>query len=1569
MKNYTKQILFAFVIILTVSTINANLLADIVRNKDGKSNEIQRTPNNTFDLQQNTVSNMQFYTTNYGIFGLNVARTEGGGYWPRGSRNQYIFGGGIWFGTVKERLLNDTITSRRMVSVTYNPNNARSWMVPGLLDTNKKETRVDKSDFKKYRTYFSTDFSPTSGEALNPQDGPAWPIWDTGGDTDTLKRNRYFGFYVDDIDKRNVSNYKKGPAYISGEDIFATYHDADLSYYDGGEKERRSQGYPLNIQYEQYIYSWGFGDYQNFIFIRYDIINRNKFSDDSLTNRLNTFKDCWMAPIIDVDIARAPAVNIGATNDRVRFNETDPSLNMAFQWSNGEYGEAGNGFGYLGYDFLESPAVIKHYVIDPITGDKIEVKKPDTDFVRKDRATYPNEEQLGLVTFRNWSIADDKILDEDRYLYIAGRLRDGDTGPGDKRFMMATGPYHLRPGDTSKVVIGMMIANGTKGKDADGTEEDISGLIALDKFAQAVYDNSFRAPQPPDRTRFTESTALNHGVIVTWDSSAEISNDLDEKGLDFMGYVLYRARNTDLDTFSLSNISANNQYSKGAGPLGWKAINAWALPRAYEKSNFPQTKNIVNGLDLFPQIDSMRIIGPYVDGTGKVVDTMAIRIMKVGKGLVMIPDSFSLRTTNTLVPQIAAIDTFASADPWGKYYASLVPNATFPMKWSSNNSNRLFNEALVGVVNINKALDLVNPLYYRRKTIEITDADFARVRAKNGKIKPTQEFIDTLKSYLSKPGFRVDSLDANGKVVTRLLNIDGPIIDSLYFINTYRKGPNNALIDVFVKRPISQQMNEVTHINEVLDSIYSYLKQGLATIDMPDFEGSNEVRTKVISAYMSSITNGRQYIDIGDDDRNSIIDYNADPTKTEKLINNVPYSYKIIAFDEGDFQLKTPAKVNQSQNGLSNQTVAYPKAAPVGAKPTFEILTKDVSLLGGVNNLKFYSVDDDRVIQNFLGDTLEIEWKPTWFVTQITASGTGATPVSFGVYSRQITLVNKSKNNQVLFNGLSYTGFESELCNFNYTSLLTDYTVNYSGGRRGVVIDTLPDETVSINTFGYEFSKDSIEKRGFITTGNFADEFYCYAQSLRQPALGSLGFSYDFNLMQYGGMFRGDSATYMQPGKTAVTNVAFIDGTYDQKDLVFNTSLQYFVTTGIQWVTSALNPQPIGGIGFSNGFPVYSGFNNGPGEYLVEFLPGGTEPVRLSFDGVPSAGLANLNEASWNVDYLNLKITNLKEHKFITNTGQEQIVKYPYELPHMELPDTAGARTNVGISAIYQPDPRNLGFTINDPNSKFYGVQPSSFIDHFNISSYAYVNSRKSRSVIGIKRMYGRPAVGPLRFIENTYAGLQGRYYKSAIGKDTKANADAQLDFVHLLNIGGVQFALDYANTGRPNKVSRLWDTIPGYTYGEDFKAGDKIILKTTGGVFGLPAPGAKVQVRVTASSNPDKPTDEELDQIKVVPNPYFISHEGQRSSYEPKLYFTKLPKQCTIEIYTVTGDLIRTLEHNDLTSTDAEKEGIEVWDLLSKNKLRIQSQSFLAYIKTKDGAQSIQKFSIVVGGFRLLDN
>jgi len=151
--------------------------------------------------------------------------------------------------------------------------------------------------------------------------------------------------------------------------------------------------------------------------------------------------------------------------------------------------------------------------------------------------------------------------------------------------------------------------------------------------------------------------------------------------------------------------------------------------------------------------------------------------------------------------------------------------------------------------------------------------------------------------------------------------------------------------------------------------------------------------------------------------------------------------------------------------------------------------------------------------------------------------------------------------------------------------------------------------------------------------------------------------------------------------------------------------------------------------------------------------------------------------------------------------------------------------------------------------------------------------------------------------------------------------------------------------------------------YKEDFRAGDKIKLITGGGVAGFPLEGAKVKF---ALSNPqsESMTDDRLDQIKIVPNPYVISHQAQSSPYDAKLLFTKLPEKCTIDIYSAAGDLVETIEHDE--SIGSVTKGVAVWNLQTKNAQRVQSQTLIALIKTPDGSMTTKEFSIVVGGFRI---
>src|SRR5687768_7717075 len=110
---------------------------------------LQRVPSNPFEVIRNKISNVEFFMSNYGIFGLDVAQGKAGGFWPRRSNNAYIFGGGVWFGAQKN--VGGELKSLSVIS--YDPNSGNSWMTPGTIDDPIQSAT-------KYRLYFSTDYDP-----------------------------------------------------------------------------------------------------------------------------------------------------------------------------------------------------------------------------------------------------------------------------------------------------------------------------------------------------------------------------------------------------------------------------------------------------------------------------------------------------------------------------------------------------------------------------------------------------------------------------------------------------------------------------------------------------------------------------------------------------------------------------------------------------------------------------------------------------------------------------------------------------------------------------------------------------------------------------------------------------------------------------------------------------------------------------------------------------------------------------------------------------------------------------------------------------------------------------------------------------------------------------------------------------------------------------------------------------------------------------------------------------------------------------------------------------------------
>jgi hypothetical protein len=192
------------------------------------------------------------------------------------------------------------------------------------------------------------------------------------------------------------------------------------------------------------------------------------------------------------------------------------------------------------------------------------------------------------------------------------------------------------------------------------------------------------------------------------------------------------------------------------------------------------------------------------------------------------------------------------------------------------------------------------------------------------------------------------------------------------------------------------------------------------------------------------------------------------------------------------------------------------------------------------------------------------------------------------------------------------------------------------------------------------------------------------------------------------------------------------------------------------------------------------------------------------------------------------------------------------------------------------------------------------------------------------------------------------RYYLSGVISNGE-----EWDHGHLLTIYNWAVAFDFTDhglgSGKPSP-SFIWPS--EHRAGTvDFQAGDSVTLSWEGGVKGEFPQGAVVTL-TGAPAGRTEVTEEMLEGIRIVPNPYFITHEAQRS--DPRVYFNYLPEECTIRIYTVALDLVKTITH-----TEGSREE---WDLRTEGGQLVASQLLIAHIEAGNGTKTVKKFAVVVG-------
>lgn len=103
------------------------------------------------------------------------------------------------------------------------------------------------------------------------------------------------------------------------------------------------------------------------------------------------------------------------------------------------------------------------------------------------------------------------------------------------------------------------------------------------------------------------------------------------------------------------------------------------------------------------------------------------------------------------------------------------------------------------------------------------------------------------------------------------------------------------------------------------------------------------------------------------------------------------------------------------------------------------------------------------------------------------------------------------------------------------------------------------------------------------------------------------------------------------------------------------------------------------------------------------------------------------------------------------------------------------------------------------------------------------------------------------------------------------------------------------------------------------------------------------------------------LDDIFVVPNPYvgaskFEPQNNFRSGRgERRIVFMNLPPKCTIRIYTITGELVKTLHHDG-----GIENGQITWNLTTKDDMNLAFGVYLFHVEAEGIGEHIGRFAVI---------
>jgi hypothetical protein len=152
------------------------------------------------------------------------------------------------------------------------------------------------------------------------------------------------------------------------------------------------------------------------------------------------------------------------------------------------------------------------------------------------------------------------------------------------------------------------------------------------------------------------------------------------------------------------------------------------------------------------------------------------------------------------------------------------------------------------------------------------------------------------------------------------------------------------------------------------------------------------------------------------------------------------------------------------------------------------------------------------------------------------------------------------------------------------------------------------------------------------------------------------------------------------------------------------------------------------------------------------------------------------------------------------------------------------------------------------------------------------------------------------------------------------------------------------------------------YVRGDKFKAREEYTFTTPAGSFdtlnvliptenqGLPMYNFSTE-GMGPRTNVQEVAESMLDEIRVVPNPYYSFSEYESDKLDTRVKVINLPEKCTVTIYSINGTLIRQFSKVDPAITSID------WDLNNSARIPVASGVYIFHINAPDIGEKVVKW------------